>query len=121
MNNEIEDFKRKIENKPLKQTTMYMNKKLFDDIVTKVELNDNICLYCKGTGEDPIQNGGLTKVCRICGGNGQRPIDYDKKNRHKSFGEFKLQPDVMFMSEKNWKEMLEWSKEWSKEEGKKNL
>lgn len=28
------------------------------------------CTMCKGSGEDPMQQGGLTKVCRVCGGTG---------------------------------------------------
>ena len=38
-----------------------------------------------------------------------------KPSRYKNIDKLKLQPDVMFMSEKNWKEILEWSK---KEKGK---
>jgi len=38
----------------------------------KQQPQDNICLCCKGDGCDPVQNGGLTRVCRICGGNGKR-------------------------------------------------
>ena len=30
------------------------------------------CDLCGGSGEDPEQQGGLTKVCRVCGGNGRK-------------------------------------------------
>jgi DnaJ-class molecular chaperone len=29
------------------------------------------CTMCKGSGLDPVQPGGLTKVCRKCGGCGK--------------------------------------------------
>jgi len=37
------------------------------------QLQANFCPACNGSGVAPVQDTPFTKVCRICGGTGERP------------------------------------------------